>query len=339
MKRSQKTLVWVAVALVAALSLTRLRSTLSGPTVSPEPNRPSESAPSTSSNVASVPESKLPERGVAEFVRRQQEFFSLYRTPITFYGRVVDQHGGPVVDARVVLTANDKVEGRSSEYVRTTDAAGRFSIENIVGLTLLVNVEKEGYKSIPDGKSNFGVSSGFFRYGLSSGSGPHRPDENAPVVFALYKGGALEPLVKIGEKSFGIGRDSVPLTIPLDGYGGHAIVFRCWNRELERPPGQRQYDWRLQVDVPDGGLQPRSEAFVFEAPDAGYRQSDTVDMPASPQSHWHPIVDRSYFVRFNDETFARVNIAMHAGGDHFLVFESYYNPKPGSRNLESAPEK
>jgi hypothetical protein len=66
--------------------------------------------------------------------------------------------------------------------------------------------------------------------------------------------------------------------------------------------------------------------------------SETVEMPASlSRTQWRSSAERSYFVRFEDQTFARVKLEMQAGGDHFVVWESYYNPKADSRNLELAP--
>lgn len=272
----------------------------------------------------------------ASFETKQQAFIAAFKTPITFYGRVIDQHGKPVPDAHVTLSANDRPMGQpNSEYVRTADAEGRFSIDNIVGLTLAVAVAKQGYKGIPQNDSRTVTSSGLFEYGLESIRGPHQADRNAPVIFRLHKIGVVEPLMKIGEKNFRIARDGSPLSIALDEQGAHQVVLRCWNQELQRPAGQRQYDWRLEVSVPNGGLVARKDAFAFEAPQDGYLPSDTVEMPAALGNQWRSFAERSYFIRFGDGTFARANLRMRAGGDHFFVWESFFNPKAGSPNLES----
>lgn len=109
------------------------------------------------------------------------------------------------------------------------------------------------------------------------------------------------------------------------------------SKHLEpRPPGERKDDWRLEVSVPGGGLVVREDAMAFEAPEGGYLPSDTIEMPASLQ-RWSRAAERSYFFRFVDGTTARADLRMHAGGDHFVVWESFFNPKPGSHNLESDP--
>ena len=112
-------------------------------------------------------------------------------------------------------------------------------------------------------------------------------------------------------------------------------MVRCWNQELTRPPGRRQYDWRLEITVPNGGLIARKDAFEFEAPEGGYLPSDSVEMPATLGDQWRSSAERAYFVRFDDETFGRVELQMQAGGDHFVVWKSFLNPKAGSRNLET----
>lgn len=266
-------------------------------------------------------------------------FWLAFLTPINFYGKVVDHHGAPVADADVKLYVNDKPLGKSSKYFRKTDAAGTFSLTWATGITLGVEVSKLRYRRIPP-KDGEVTSSGFFEYGLAPSRGPHRSTKGAPTIFTLYKIGMTEPLVKVGERNFRLARDGSPMTISLDGRGGHQVIFRCWNGELGRPPGQQKYDWRLEVGVPGGGLMEREDAFAFEAPEGGYGPSDTIQKFASqPWGYggWNSSAERSYFFHFADGTCARAEMRMQAGGDHFVVWESFFNAKPGSRNLESDP--
>ncbi len=266
---------------------------------------------------------------------QEKRFTDAFATPITFYGRVVDQHGDAVPQADVKIAANDKpLGGRPSEYALKTDDGGLFAITGIVGLTLAVEVSKPGYRVIPPADNKV-TSSGLFDYGLSSNQGPHRASKEAPVVFTLHKQGTLEPLVRGGEKNFRIARDGSPLSISLDQGQTHQVILRCWNNNASRLEGQRQYDWRLEINVPNGGLIPRIDLLNFEAPQDGYFPTDTIDMPSSlPPGKWHGLEERSYFIRFNDGVFARAKLEMHAGGDHFVVWESFLNPKAGSRTLE-----
>lgn len=299
---------------------------------------PAQNQTSSNPGVPHPPQAGTTQNEQVPAPAQQQRFTASFLTPITFYGKVVDQHGEPVAQADVKLSANDKpLGGNPSEYTRTTDAEGLFSISGIVGLTLAVEVSKTGYRVMPPADDKV-TSSGLFEYGLSSIKGPPPTDKNAPVIFTLYKYGQLEPLTKVGEKNFRVARDGSPLTIALDP--AHQVVLRCWNGEFSRPANQRQYDWKLEISAPDGGVIARKDDFLFEAPETDYHPSDTINMPASlPPGQWHDSAKRSYFVRFNDDTFARVNLEMQAGGDHFVEWESFLNPKTGSRNLGFDPQR
>jgi hypothetical protein len=257
-----------------------------------------------------------------------------FLAPITFYGRVIDQFGAPVQDAQVEFLANDKPLQSSSKYTTRTDKDGLFSIKWIHGLTLAVALAKPGYRRIP-ADDNKVTSSGMFEYGIGT---PHKPSKNSPTLFRLHKVGNLEPLLAIPERNYRLARKGLPCSISLDQQGGHNVVLRCWNQELQRPAGQRQYDWRLEVSVANGGLVPRNDPFGFEAPEAGYLPRDSVEMPSSLEKQWRSFAERSYFIRFDDGTFGRADLRMHAHGDHFVVWESFFNSNPGSRNLENDPD-
>jgi hypothetical protein len=302
--------------------------------------RSAQGSPSPTATISlAASASPIPTREVQE-----QAFISAFRTPIAFYGKVVDQHNAAVAEADVKLSANDKpLGGRPTEYILKSDQNGFFGIEGIVGLNLSVQVSKPGFKVIPRASAAT-TSSGLFEYNVSAASTrpPHSPDKTNPVLFMLHRPGVSETLVKVGERNFRIARNGSPLRIPLASQGGepHEVVLRCWNKDSERSTGARQYDWRFEISVPQGGLVARSNDFAFEAPPDGYASSDIVDMPGSlPPDQWHGFARRSYFIRFNDCIFARVNVEMRAAGDHFVAWESYLNPKPQSRNLEYSPEQ
>jgi hypothetical protein len=266
---------------------------------------------------------------------QQKRFIEAFATPIDFYGRVIDQHGDVVSGADVKIAVNDKpFGGRPSEYSKKTDEIGSFAINGIRGLTLAVEVSKPGYDVIPPADNGV-TSSGLFEYGLSSNRGKPHSSMDKPIVFTLRKPGMREPLVKIDEQNLRIERDGTPLLISIDREQLHNVVIRCWTNDNNRADGQRKYDWRLETSVERGSLAPRTDTFNYEAPDAGYGKTDVINMPASLlQNQWHGFAKRSYFIRFDDGIFARAEIEIHAGGDHFVVWSSALNPKPGSRNLE-----
>ena len=264
----------------------------------------------------------------------------LYLTPITFYGKVVDQHGDPVPQADVKTEVADHPFGGSRLPARQTDAAGRFSITGIHGISLSIRVSKKGYNGMPAKAGKLG-SGGDFDAVDPGSAGIRFPDASKPVVFTLYKQGAMEPLVKV-RKNYLMAHDGAPVPVQLDPgvpNSSHQVILKCWSKDQEpRPAGEWRYDWRLEISVPEGALKLRDDDYAFEAPMDGYQASDSIAMEAAQtQPAWKDRARRSYFIRFSDGVFARVDVEMLTGGKHYAKWASHLNPRPKSRNLEAAP--
>lgn len=250
------------------------------------------------------------------------------QAPISFYGKVVDQNGDPVPDARVGYSALDKFMAPGTGYRGKSDENGLFSITGISGARLSVNVRKEGYYFI-DGKSNAS-----FAYGTGSdGHFREPPTKDNPAVFVLHKMGETEPLVRV-EKNARIPKDGTPVTVNLSN-GRVApdgnLRVEAWTDD-QNLNEQRRYNWRCRITVPGGGLVERKGQFNFEAPADGYEESVELGMPEDAEQ-WTPQQQRDYFVKLPDGRFARVSFTMIAGGNHYFLLESFLNPS-GSRNLE-----
>lgn len=270
----------------------------------------------------------------------ERKLLAMYATPVTFYGKVVDQRGAQIEGANVQIKVHDKPEGEGTSYQKTSDSGGNFSITGVRGIGLYVEVFKPGYYRVYSGGGKAGSSDGF-NYGFdTTGRGIHEPNPAMPVLFVLYRPGIIEPLVHQRERNPSVPKDGSVVKLSLDPgapNGPHLIEVQCWTNDTQRD-AQDHYDWRFKVSVPGGGLVARVGQFAFEAPADGYQPSDEYVMPQSPQGRqWEDSVEKSYFIRFNDDIYARVNLEMIAHGAHFVVFSSYLNPNAGSRNLEIAP--
>jgi hypothetical protein len=127
-----------------------------------------------------------------------------WRTPIEFYGKVVDENTNPVANANIYFVWTDLSPQGNSERNVTSDQDGLFDLRNVKGKVLTVEVSKQGYYSY----KNYPV--GFFYAGKNEN---FVPDVNNPVLFFLRKKGVGTQLVT---SESGI-RPDFPIRIPKDG--------------------------------------------------------------------------------------------------------------------------
>ena len=279
-----------------------------------------------------------PQTAEDQVARRNEVIEKIQRslaTPITFYGKVIDQNGDPVPGATINYTALDKFNAPGSQYQGKADANGDFSISGIGGAALSVGVRKEGYYMI-DGKS-----ASAFAYGVGPDSTRGEPPtRNNPAIFVLQKAGIREPLIPLSTGGIKVPKNGIPVGIDLATGERTSASSNCLRVEVWTQSQQLNaaapYHWQCRVSVPGGGLVERKDQFEFEAPLVGYRQFDEIIMLANDPS-WKKRFTKSYFARFPSGNYARIRFEFTSGGDHFFLVESYLNPRSGSRNLEFDP--
>ncbi|MFL6519215.1 MAG: carboxypeptidase-like regulatory domain-containing protein [Chthoniobacterales bacterium] len=262
--------------------------------------------------------------------------------PITFYGKVIDQHGDPVVGAEVrgnVSISQAWMDQKWDEHFTTTDGSGLFQFAGLRGQELVVSPKKDGYEY----KSNNAV---FAYSSLTPDKERHRPDPAAPVVFKMWKQQGAEPLIT-GNKFFGITPNGTPFTIDLKN--GRKNEGRQTEGDfvvsIKQPPqitdGSR-FDWSFTIDAIDGGLLEVTDTqYPNEAPAAGYQLQISQELRAS-DPEWRDVVRKTLFVKSrNGNQFARASVEIRANYQGAAAFSVHYfvNPSPGSRNLEYDPSK
>jgi len=259
-----------------------------------------------------------------------------WRTPIEFFGKVIDDDSNPVFHAEIQLAWTDTSTQGHSERVVYTDTNGNFALKGVGGYALTIRALKDGYYT---SKSN---QPGFFYAGQDSN---FVANSSMPIVFHLKKKRSAEPLIVIRGaglrtmRDFLVPKDGSPVEISLSsgkqvasGLGDFKV--QCWTRDEIRTG--RGYDWKCRLSVPDGGIQESSQEFPFLAPEDGYLPAIEIEMPANLGERWSVQAERQYFIRSKSGSFARIRFIMIAGGGHFFRLESFLNPT-GSRNLEYDP--
>lgn len=287
---------------------------------------------------ATTPDS-TPENNPAVWIeqrRRQmdddrQKGLNEWRTPIEFYGMVVDENTNPIAGAQVDFACNDLSPEGTTFYHTQSAADGLFSIREISGKLLTVKVSKMGYNAYQP----FGAA--FYYAGQTQN---FVPSEANPVIFRLKKKGIAEALVVLDE-NFQISISGKPLEINLRsgkiGSIGQEKVILEFVKQSTGKTGERLYDWSFKITVPNGGLFLAADALDFSAPEIGYLPSDFIEVKSSAAGSWQNRLQRLYFLKLPDGIFARISLDLmtHNGS---LRIQAFVNPS-GSRNLEFDPAK
>lgn len=261
----------------------------------------------------------------------RQKGLNEWRTPIEFYGKVVDEKNNPVESATIHFNWTDLSPTGNSEETTTSDQSGYFSLLKRNGKNLVVEVSKSGYYEYLQSRAAFtyaGENHNFV------------PDIASPVIFRLKKKGVAEALVAL-DKNFQISISGKPLEIDLRtgkvGSLGQEKVIMEFVKQAPVKTDERVYDWSFKITVPNGGLFLAADAFDFSAPEAGYVPSDFIEMKSSAADNWQNRMQRQYFLKLADGVFARIVLDLMAYNGS-LKIQAFVNPS-GSRNLEFDPAK
>jgi len=249
---------------------------------------------------------------------------------LDFYGKVVDQHGNPVVDAKVrggVGLNVDFIHSGGKDYFTETDLKGRFSFVGIRGTGIGIWVSKEGYDC--DQSQNEQRPPNYFQH-----------DPNNPVVFTMWKLKGPEPMV----------HSKIQTAIPCDGTtvsfdlltgkkvsSGGDLTVKLLRNPVNIVRG-KPFDWSITFEIENGGLAEIADLYPYEAPSDGYRSSIATNIPAAiDMKDFADALTRSYYFKCrNGQVYGRMKIQIQADFQPpptFFSVEIYVNPS-GSRNLE-----
>jgi hypothetical protein len=248
-----------------------------------------------------------------------------WRTPIEFFGKVVDENDNPLAGSTISYSWNNLMGTQTSVF--QSDTQGLFSLHNEQGKFLSVKASKEGYYEFkPQGE-------GFFYAGRNEN---FIADANNPIVFRLHKKGKAEPLIVSG-RTVSISISGKPLELNLKTgqvvpVGQGDLMLEFVRTPLALTTNRHVFDWSLKITPRNGGLVTANGEFAFIAPDDGYRALEFIDMPVLLREKWMGRLTQQYFLKFSNGQYARVHIdLMPYNGS--LKIDSFYNPA-GSRNLE-----
>lgn len=248
---------------------------------------------------------------------------------IVFYGRVLDQAGGPLEGVRVAgyIRAYDEKhlenhdpgseDQKEIDWVTTTDPRGRFVVRGISGISLhITKFEKDGYTSTDHNEEAILMSSRLY------GQFASRTEEEYPMEFRMWEIGQFDQRM--------IKHQSISASGPADGRvycfdlvrGSHVasmneqhdLAIRVDSKSQALDAGPR-YDWSILLSVPEGGLLATDPLYPFEAPAGEYHASVEITH-SKTNRHWRRSDQRSYMLRSRtNNVHAAVDLTIYAYRD------------------------
>ena len=286
----------------------------------------------TSLPVAHVSNSQSSSAGPSSFPHRNplpqmlsKETRSMWRTPIVFYGRVVDENLLPVIRAKVVYDANTLDETLTKEgHVQGTvysDANGLFLVTGIKSRFLGLQLSHPDYYNSE--KNRDAIS-------YAGDRDPNIPDTPEKAwVFRMYK--KRTPAAGlVNSEGGGHGRmDGSPFSVNLGKYA-QITAEGTWSKP--RPWDGKPFDWALRLFIPDGGIMECKDEVTFDAPTTGYQPEIWVRMSKDGRN-WKTDLQKSFYFK-SANLFGRIDVFLSTYHDLYLSVHYVINPT-GSTNLES----
>lgn len=266
-----------------------------------------------------------------------------WRTPIEFFGKVIDERNQPVAAAEVEIEwvgTREKYGGDGVGHRKMlSDNNGYFEIKGIEGKRLIVRVHKDGYykrKSWNDGAFEYG---GFWLKEFIE------PDRNKPVIFHLVKRPVAESTYRIGSRIF-LEPPALETHLDLLNENVQSTTPADLHVHITRPPGasyEKPFDWSVTIEGSNGAeIVETTDEFMLKAPAEGY-QARLVRDYKNPTGNARQ--KARFYVRNKTRNFyAAVDFEMAAyrrfNGTEpaSIIISAVVNPN-NSQNLEYDPSK
>ncbi len=282
---------------------------------------------------------------MAAHLAAEQKWARKHNGPVHFYAKVIDQNGAPVMNALMSSTLSifdeglfvkDKDRVHDLNLQARSDSAGQLDIKHDSGSWLRIDtLEKDGY---------VWTHPGFGAFAFGPLNGPKTPPDYANPAkrrtFQMWKKGETKPTLPI-LKRFRIEEVDSEFAINLlsserGAENTSKPDFQIKLRYLSPEAPRHQFDRRMTLEVPTGGLIATEDTYVFLAPEGPYEhQFEYIVRPDDLTSGgWKK---KFYLKSREGRVYAGLEVRFTLF-PHVIEITAIVNPN-GSRNLEPDPAK
>ncbi|HTV43229.1 MAG TPA: hypothetical protein VMF08_21880 [Candidatus Sulfotelmatobacter sp.] len=255
---------------------------------------------------------------------QMRQELQLWHTPLLFYGKVVDESNRPIAGVQVSYSGNAMDESLAKEIRNNgsvvTDQQGIFKIDGLYGIGLMFELSHPDYYPYPDNSTGFDVRSPP-RDGAAGNS------EAYPQIFRMHsKGDPVSLIYRSG--GFHAANNGTIANYPLRGRTRAEVLGQL---QIQGWTGLRSdtndYDWKVQLTIPNGGIVESTNYFDFIAPKTGYAGALDFEVGGGES------LSKTFFLSL-PAGYIRFKLLIIMGKDMFVTADYYFNPD-GSRNLEA----
>lgn len=274
---------------------------------------------------------------------------------IEFYGKVIDQHGTPVIEADILIhvAGGGEFAPGSGDGWRKTDAEGQFkvmveghgfTIAEVEHPTIAPPLYRERSMRGELLPGNKVISSAYIPYSKQSGSAgngfwsEHSKPES-PYIIKVWRVNSSASVITQRPRNYGfLANGGYTSLIDRGKYSGWKeaegkneqalIALRCEKgSDIHNPDGsynERHGSWTVTIEAIDGGIQAANEddVYLYRAPTGGYQPSITVGRQAGTNNYSHVITDKAYYFTAQNGKYVgslRIDFEPWTGKDWCLV--------------------
>lgn len=287
-----------------------------------------------------IKQENVDSREVVSDPKKVEVWNNLFKSPINFWVKVVDENNQPIEGASVrVKIFKDSSGGGTENMIRElkTNREGLANLLNERGAMIHAIASAEGYKALR-GEKGGDLSRSNINY-TSDNYVPPQPTQQKPTTLRLRTIHPQAPLYLYNSNRVKIdpnGEEVKLSVVTNDGEHNITVSVKCWS-EAPVPFDYSRYPWKAEIQMLGGKLLEMRNKFDYDAPKNGYEPLISVNNEDPHAKNWFRSLSGKrgyYWFKTNDGNYGKILFDLDTGFNHKFSFKGVLNPT-GSTILDA----